>query len=123
MSKNEIVKTGSIQLATDQLNSKIYEDIRAALAEARSSVVVYVNTAMVGVYHEPGRQLVEAVADRAEYGRTLLAYLFEHLTVEFGKGFTERNLRAMRQFYETFPIRHALRAEWSLDTLPLVDAR
>ena len=35
------------------------------------------------------------------------------MKLEFGKGFTERNLRAMRQFYETFPIRHAVRAELS----------
>ena len=48
-----------------------------------------------------------------EYGRSLLAYLSERLTTEFGKGFTERNLRAMRQFYEAFPIRHTLRAELS----------
>jgi hypothetical protein len=35
------------------------------------------------------------------------------LTAEFGKGFTVRNLRAMRQFYLQFPIRHTLRAELS----------
>ena len=33
------------------------------------------------------------------------------MTAEFGKGYTVRNLRAMRQFYQFFPIRHALRAE------------
>ena len=33
--------------------------------------------------------------------------------MEFGKGFTERNLRAMRQFYTAFPIRHTLCAELS----------
>ena len=33
------------------------------------------------------------------------------LTVGFGKGFTVCNLRAMRQFYCLFPIRHTLCAE------------
>ena len=51
--------------------------------------------------------------DRAEYGKKLLDYLSEQLTVEFGKGFTVRNLRAMRQFYCLFPIRHTLCAELS----------
>ena len=37
----------------------------------------------------------------------------ELLTVEFGKGFTEANLRNMRQFYLTFPKRDALRSELS----------
>jgi len=94
---------------------KVYEAIRAALTEARTKVVVAVNTAMVGVYWEIGRQIAEAVGERAEYGRNLLKYLSERLTGEFGKGFTERNLRAMRQFHEAFPIRHTLRAEltWS----------
>ncbi|MDR0817772.1 MAG: PDDEXK nuclease domain-containing protein [Clostridiales Family XIII bacterium] len=92
---------------------QVYDSIRAALAEARKSVVATVNQTMVGVYWEIGRQISEAVGARAEYGRSLLAYLSKQLTEEFGKGFTERNLRAMRQFHETFPIRHTLRAELS----------
>ncbi|MDR1311562.1 MAG: PDDEXK nuclease domain-containing protein [Burkholderiaceae bacterium] len=103
------------RLPTTPSETQVYEAIRIALAEARTRVVVTVNTAMVGVYHEIGQRIAEATGERAEYGRSLLAYLSERLTAEFGKGFTERNLRAMRQFYEIFPIRHALRAElgWS----------
>jgi len=33
------------------------------------------------------------------------------LTKDFGKGFTERNIRNMRAFYLTFPIWHAVRSE------------
>ena len=42
-------------------------------------------------------------------------YLAETLTAEFGKAFSERNLRNMRQFYQVFPNRYALRSElrWS----------
>jgi hypothetical protein len=57
------------------------------------------------------REISEAVGDRAEYGKQLFQYLSEKLTAEFGKGFTERNLRFMRQFYQAFPIRNALRTE------------
>jgi len=35
------------------------------------------------------------------------------LVNEFGKGFTETNLRMMRQFYKSFPIRHAVRDEFN----------
>jgi predicted nuclease of restriction endonuclease-like (RecB) superfamily len=101
------------QLLPAQFDSKVYESIRSALAEARANVAVAVNSAMVGVYWEIGRQIAEAVGERAEYGKGLLQFLSERLTIEFGKGFTERNLRAMRQFYDTFPIRHSLRAELS----------
>jgi len=39
--------------------------------------------------------------------------LSERLTSDFGKGFDESNLRYMRKFYLTFPIRDALRHELS----------
>jgi len=40
----------------------------------------------------------------------------EQLTHDFGKGFDERELRKIRQFYLTFPIRDSLRPElgWTL---------
>ena len=50
---------------------------------------------------------------RAGYGKKLLEYLSDRLTAEFGEGFPVRNLRAMRQFYSVFPIRHTLCAEFS----------
>lgn len=108
--RSEFEKEQSLSAQSD---TQVYEAIRAALADARTKAVVAVNTAMVGVYWEIGRQIAKAAGERAEYGRSLLAYLSERLTIEFGKGFTERNLRAMRQFYEVFPIRHTLRAELS----------
>jgi len=92
-------------------DKEIYYAIRAALAEARTSVVAAVNSAMVGVYWEIGRQITEAIGERAEYGRYLLVYLSERPTAEFGKGFSVVNLRSMRQFFQTFPIRYALRSE------------
>jgi predicted nuclease of restriction endonuclease-like (RecB) superfamily len=94
-----------------EFDSKIYDGIRAVLAEARTKVFNTANSAMVTAYWEIGQQINNAIGDRAEYGKQLLQFLSERLMAEFGKGFTERNLRAMRQFYETFPIRHALRAE------------
>ena len=51
--------------------------------------------------------------DRAAYGKQVLQFISERLTAEFGAGFTERNLRNMRQFYLLFPIRHTLCAELS----------
>ena len=92
-------------------NKKIYESIRTALEDSRSKVVVAANSAMVDAYWEIGRQINEAVGERAEYGRNLLAFLSERLTDEFGRGFTVANLRNMRQFYKTFQIRYALRSE------------
>lgn len=70
---------------------------------------------MVSAYWNIGKQIHEACGenDRAEYGKRLLTFLSDKLTVEFGKGFDESNLRNMRRFYLTFPIRDALRLELS----------
>lgn len=94
-------------------NAAVYDSVRSTLEGARRKAAIAVNDAMVEAYWEVGRQIVEAQGDRAEYGKHLMEYLSERLTQEFGKGFTERRLRQMRQFYLTFPIRHSLRAELS----------
>ena len=53
--------------------------------------------------------------DKAEYGKAILKNLATQLTLEFGKGFDDSNLRNMRAFYKAFPIRDTLRHEltWS----------
>jgi predicted nuclease of restriction endonuclease-like (RecB) superfamily len=113
MGNNELSKIEKGQAMLAESDTQVYEAIRAALAEARTKVVTAVNTAMVGVYWEIGRQINEAVGERAEYGRNLLNFLSERLTAEFGKGFTVANLRNMRQFYQTFQNRYTLRSELS----------
>jgi len=77
-------------------------------------VYAAVNSAMVEAYWDIGRRIMEAQeGQRAEYGAGLIKYLAKRLTAEFGKGFTETNLRYMRQFYSIFPIRHTLCDELS----------
>jgi len=70
---------------------------------------------MVEAYWLIGEQIHQACGgnDRAEYGKQLLQYLSRQLTAEFGRGFNERNLRNMRQFYQAFPIRNTLCTELS----------
>jgi predicted nuclease of restriction endonuclease-like (RecB) superfamily len=91
----------------------IYDQIKEILITARAKAYSAVNFAMVEAYWLIGKQIVEAQAgnERAEYGTQLLKYLSEQLTHDFGKGFEERELRKIRQFYLTFPIRDALRPE------------
>jgi len=94
--------------------STVYNNIRTVLVTARQKVYSAINTAMVEAYWDIGRQIMEAQENkRAEYGAGLLKYLSNRLTGEFGKGFDETNLRKMRQFYQTFPIRDALRLNLS----------
>lgn len=63
------------------------------------------NTALVATYWLMGRRIVEYEQkgkERAEYGEELLKKISADLTPLFGKGFTERNLGHMRQFYISY---------------------
>ena len=93
----------------------VYSQIREILTAARVKAYSAVNFAMVEAYWHIGKQIVDAQGnnERAEYGVSLLKYLSERLMQDFGKGFDESNLRLIRQFYLTFPIRDALRRELS----------
>ena len=97
----------------DISENTIYQNIRTVLVAARKKVYSAINFAMVEAYWDIGRQIEQAVGDRSEYGKGLLQFISKELTSEFGKGFDETNLRKMRQFYQVFPIRDALRLELS----------
>ncbi|PJG83712.1 DUF1016 domain-containing protein [Caviibacterium pharyngocola] len=101
-----------LQTPDNQLLGQIAEIIQQARQQVRQTV----NSAMVQSYWEIGRLIVEHEQqgeERAKYGKYLLQNLSERLTEMFGKGFDIRNLRNMRQFYLTFPIRNTLCSELS----------
>lgn len=70
---------------------------------------------MVVAYWEIGKLITEDELkwQHAEYGKKVLKNLATRLTTDFGKGFDERELRKMRQFYQLFSIRDTLRPELS----------
>lgn len=92
-----------------------YNTIRRSIVQAQHTMAAAVNTAMVNAYWEIGEQIYKACGEneRAEYGKSLLQFLSQQLTAEFGKGFSVQGLRNMRQFYCTFPIRSTLWSELS----------
>jgi predicted nuclease of restriction endonuclease-like (RecB) superfamily len=101
-------------------------DIRELIRSARKAVAQSVDLIQVLTNFEIGRRIVEHEQrgkERAEYGKALLKTLSTELTEEFGKGFSERNLRSMRKFFltyrERFPaIRQMPLANLPTDTIP-----
>lgn len=96
--------------------NNLLADIRDLLATARGQIAQAVNSAMVQTYWQVGRLIVEDEQNgqaRAQYGAQVLQWLSAALTNEFGKGFDVRNLRNIRHFYLTYPIRNAVRTELS----------
>jgi predicted nuclease of restriction endonuclease-like (RecB) superfamily len=84
------------------VKNTLFKDIKTLLHNARTQVVKTVNTAMVNTYFEIGRLIIEHEQKgkvKAGYGEEILAQLSNQLTLEFGKGFSETNLKQMRTFY------------------------
>ena len=97
-------------------NDHLFKRIQEILEDARHKVYRTANTEMLRAYWNVGREIVveeQKGQDRAKYGRRLIRDRSTRLTKEYGRGFTETNLKYMRQFYLTFQKRHALCDELS----------
>jgi predicted nuclease of restriction endonuclease-like (RecB) superfamily len=68
------------------------------------------------MYWELGRKIVEEEQqgmERAEYGKFLIKNLSALLQSLYGSGYSKRQLEMFRKFYLTFPIAHAVRAQFT----------
>lgn len=75
------------------------------ICDAKAAASRSVNLAMTYAYFEVGRIIVEEEqegADRAEYGRQVIASVSERLTHDFGRGFSKTNVEQMRKFYRVY---------------------
>lgn len=86
--------------------SKIISDIRNLIEQSRHQVAVAVNTGMTLMYWHIGERINREIlgGERAAYGKQIVAQLAQTLQSEYGKGsFSEKHLRQMMRFAETFP--------------------
>lgn len=97
-------------------NTDLFIAIKEIIQQSRLRVFRIANSALLESYWHIGKLIVEDEQQgklRADYGKGTLKTLAKQLTLEFGKGFDERNLNNMRAFYSAFPIWYALRTELS----------
>lgn len=97
-------------------NPQLIQSIKSVIQQARQQAYRMVNATLLQTYWQIGKLIVEDEQngkDKAEYGKATLKKLANELTLEFGKGFDDSNLRNMRSFYRAFPIRDTLRHELS----------
>ena len=90
---------------TQQTDASLLSGIRELILEARRTVARGVNAALVWTNFEIGRRIVENEQKgkaRAGYAEETLKQLSKRLVAEFGQGYSERNLRLMRQFYRMY---------------------
>jgi predicted nuclease of restriction endonuclease-like (RecB) superfamily len=98
------------------MEDQLFITIKEIVLKSRERVFRMINSVLLETYWQIGKIIVEVEQkgeSKAVYGKGTLKKLSNQLTLEFGKGFDERNLNNMRAFYSSFPIWNALRTELS----------
>ena len=97
--KKQAAKTDDKPFSGDLIS-----DTRRLIETARHNVAVTVNAGLTILYRQIGNRIRQDILKekRARYGEDLLPTLSAKLVREFGRGFTEKNLRRMVQFAEVF---------------------
>lgn len=98
------------------ISSDLTSDIRSLIETARHNVAVTANAGLTFLYWQVGNRIRQNILKekRAEYGKEIVATLSQGLTIEYGRGFSRRNLFNMIRFAEVFSdmkIVHALSAQ------------
>ena len=90
-----------IQSITDPL----FFDIRKYINDAKQLVATTTNSTITVMYWNIGFRINQEILnnERAEYGKQIVKKLSEKLTFEFGKGWSDKQLRHCLRFAETFP--------------------
>ena len=96
------------------LVNEVYGDIKKLIDVSKKTIYQTVNVEMLQLYWHIGKRIMEIQVDnRAGYGKEVLKTISKKLVSEYGNGFSERNLRNMRQFYVFFSIWQTVSAKLS----------
>ncbi len=100
------------------LSKSFISDVKRIISYAQSNAIRAIDKERLTMYWNIGEQIINEEQNgkyRAEYGAFIIKRLSEELFITYGSGFSQRQLETCRQFYQTFPIPHTLRAElnWS----------
>lgn len=117
-------------MADTPASTPLLADVRLLINGARQRVASTVNAELTQLYWHIGRRISTELlqGQRAEYGKQVVAELARQLTVDFGKGWSEQQLRHCMRLAEIFvdeQILSTVRRElsWShLKTLIYIDA-
>jgi predicted nuclease of restriction endonuclease-like (RecB) superfamily len=83
----------------------LVQELRQLIADARQQAAAAANVSLTLLYWRLGDRIRREVLleARAGYGEQIVVTLSHQLVAEFGRGYSEKNLRRMVQFAEAFP--------------------
>jgi predicted nuclease of restriction endonuclease-like (RecB) superfamily len=86
--------------------NQLFISIRELIELSKQQVAVSVNATMSLLYWRIGKRInieIESQNRSEKYGKQIVATLWRQLEAEYGASFSEKNLRRMMQFADTFP--------------------
>ncbi len=86
------------------LNDSLVHELKNLIADTKEKVAVSVNSSLTLMYWQIGFKINQDILqnNRAEYGKEIVATVSQQLILEFGNGFSAKNLRHMMKFSEIF---------------------
>ena len=87
------------------ISGPLLAEVRQLIDAARQRVATAVNAELTQLYWYIGRRISAELlqGQRGEYGKQVVAELARQLTADFGKGWSEQQLRHCLRLVETFP--------------------
>lgn len=88
-----------------QVQQQLFSSIRQLIEESKQHIAVAVNATMSMLYWQIGKRINEEILQhtRANYGEQVIKQLSEQLMVQYGQGWSMKQLRHCMKFAEVFP--------------------
>ena len=96
------------------INNRLFTDVKQIIEQGKHQVAQAVNIGVTATYWNVGKRIKKDILNnkRADYGEKILHALSAKLTMEYGSGYSERNLANMIRFAETFPETEIISTLW-----------
>jgi predicted nuclease of restriction endonuclease-like (RecB) superfamily len=106
-------------------NLDLVKEISLYIEESKQQLAITVNATLSLLYWQIGKRINEEILQnqRAEYGKEIVSALSEQLTIDYGSGWSKRQLHHCIRFAEVFPdfeIVHTLCSQLSWSHLRLI---
>lgn len=91
------------KIETDNIDN-LYNKIVVLIENAKRNVAIKVNSEITLLYWNIGKDIAEKVLnyEKAQYGKSVIKNLSKMLTIEYGRGYSVRNIHRMLKFYEYY---------------------
>ncbi|HEY9825781.1 MAG TPA: PDDEXK nuclease domain-containing protein [Stenomitos sp.] len=88
-----------------QPTDSLFQEIRQLIDSAKQRAAVAINAEITLLYWQIGKRIQTEIlqGQRAEYGKQIIVSLSQQLSQNYGRGWSEKQLRHCLYFAETFP--------------------